>query len=146
MDLLLDPDGDGLQQDSRCPVYLKKVFRIYKDAGSPIDMESKSPLDLQRFQMCLAGNFRPEMSGATCDPPRQWCAAMQDRDKALKVKHLVKYCKEQDAVCWRESKQKGLGGRYWETASERKLRKTGVEYQLQQSSLQAQTAQHVSSS
>ena len=85
----------------------------------------KSPLDLQRFQMCLAGNFRPEMAGATCEPPRQWCAAMQDRDKAAKVKHLVKYCKEQDAVCWRESKQRGLGGRYWETASERKLRKTG---------------------
>ena len=113
MDLLLDPDGDGMQQGSRCPVYLMKVFRIYKDAGSPIDMESKSPLDLQRFQMCLARNFnRPEMSGATCEPPRQWCAAMQGRDTAAKVKHLVRYCKEQDAVCWRESKQRGLGGRY----------------------------------
>ena len=125
VELLLDPDGEGLQQDSRLPVYLKKVLRAYKDAGSPLDLESKSPMDLMRFRMCLSGNLWPEMAGASCDAPRQWCAAMQDRNKALKVRHLVGYSKEQDAVCWRASKEMGLGGRYWETPAERRLRQAG---------------------
>ena len=82
-------------------------------------------MDLMRFRMCPSGNLRPEMAGASCEAPRQWCAAMQDRNKALKVKHLVGYSKEQDAVCWRESKAQGLGGRYWETPADRRLRKAG---------------------
>ena len=109
---------DDFIQDARVPVFSQRMLRIYKQAGDVQDLEGSNPLALRRFAKMYAGDFRPGMEGCKEPPPQKFVLAMIDRGKASKLKHVINYAKEQDAVCWRESKEVGLGGRYWPTSSE----------------------------
>ena len=109
---------DDFVQNARVPVFTQRMLRIYKQAGDEQDLEGANPLALRRFAKMYAAKFRPGMEGCKEPPPQKFVLAMIDRGKALKLKHVVNYAKEQDAVCWRESKELGLGGRYWPTQTE----------------------------
>ena len=108
---------DDFTQDANVPVFSQRMLRIYKQADDVQDLEGSNPLALRRFAKMYAGDFRPGMEGCKEPPPQKFVLAMIDRGKASKLKHVINYAKEQDAMCWRESKKLGLGGRYWPTSS-----------------------------
>ena len=82
------------------------------------DLGGENHLALRRFAKMYAGKFRPGMEGCKEPPPQKFALAVIDRGKATKLKHVISYAKEQDAVCWRETKDVGLGGMYWPTSTE----------------------------